>query len=573
MNNYKTYFLLLFVCLAMFSCEKDFLDRTPMDQVTEPDFFKNPNDLMVYVNQFYTNSMFPRYTNYGNDFNSDNEVTEVPNSRLRGTRTVSTSGSLPFGNVRNINFFFDYYDKVEEENDLDSYKQYLGEAYFFKGLIYFNLLKSYGDIQWFDHVVETDSPELYQPRTPRSEVVDNIISVLDSAAIYLTEDKTRGAGRVNKWMALLIQSRVALYEGSWEKYHNGTDFGVQGANPDKYFEIAAEASKKIMDSEIYEVYSTGNPERDYKDLFSRMDYSTNSEVMFWREYDNGLSRGDRDFTNDRNFRMEKPDGHSITKELADAYLAVDGDPINVSPLYQGDNTLEDEMENRDPRFYQTIATPGEVWKIPATGSNSYWSEAYANINSSGDYNAPTGYLILKGYNPNMEYHVQQFEETPSIIFRYGEVLLNYAEAKAELEDITQSDLDISLNKLRDRVAMPDLKIGAISHDPNWDFPGLSPLINEIRRERRIELALEGFRWDDIARWAAADELIIGKRPKGLKADQLARNSYPVDEDGYVDPYQTSMPTGYGFILGRDYLNSIPESEINLNPDLTQNPGW
>ena len=187
--------------------------------------------------------------------------------------------------------------------------------------------------------------------------------------------------------------------------------------------------------------------------------------------------------------------------------------------------------------------------------------------------APTGYVIQKGYNPDMQYHVQQYEETPSILYRYAEVLLNYAEAKAELGEITQGDLDNTINKLRARVDMPKLVMGSIANDPNWNFPTLSPLINEIRRERTVELVAEGFRWEDIARWAAADELIVGQRPKGFKAAQVDENPFPVDADGFLDPFQKAIPNGYGFKLDRDYLNSVPESEIVLNPALTQNPGW
>jgi hypothetical protein len=555
------------------SCNDNFLQRPPLDEVTDLDYFKSPNDLKTYVNQFYTSSMFIRYNNYGNDFNSDNEMDPTPDSRLQGTRTVSTSGSISFASVRSINYFFDHYQKVKEKHALEEYQQYLGEAYFFKAMIYFNLLRDYGAIQWLDTELGTSSPELYNPRDPRNLVADNIIKVLDSAALYLTEEKTTGAGRVNKWMALLIQSRVALYEGSWEKYHDGTPFGVPDAQPEKYFQKAVDACQLIMASGLYDIYSTQRPEEDYKDLFSMRTYASNPEVMFWREYNNELSRGDISFTNDRNFRMEKPSGYTITKQLADAYLCTDGKPISQSPLFEGREKLEDEMKNRDPRFYQTIATPGEVWKIFPDGSKSYWNEVYDNLNTSADYNAPSGYLILKGYNPQLEYHVQQYEETPSIIYRYAEVLLNYAEAKAELGQITQTDIDISINKLRDRVNMPHLTISSISIDPNWNFPDLSPLINEIRRERRVELALEGFRWDDIARWAAADELIVGQRPKGFKASQLKVNIYPVDENGFLDPFKNAIPDGYGFVLGRDYLNSIPESEIVLNPNLKQNPGW
>ena len=153
------------------------------------------------------------------------------------------------------------------------------------------------------------------------------------------------------------------------------------------------------------------------------------------------------------------------------------------------------------------------------------------------------------------------------------MLLNYAEAKAELGTLTQADLDMTVNKLRDRVDMPHLDMGNITTDPNWNFPDLSPVINEIRRERRIELVSEGLRAFDIKRWAAADELIVGKRPKGFLASQLAKNPYPVDANGFLDPYQNQIPNGYGFNLDRDYLDAIPKTQIELNPNLTQNPGW
>lgn len=574
----KKYLVLIFTSITLLfftACDKDFLNRTPLDAVTTPDFFKSPDELRAYVNTFYTASNFPKYANHGSDFNSDNQTTGSPDTRLQGTRTVSTSGSIGFADVRRINYFFDNYRVVEENHELNDYKQFLGEAYFFRGLIYFNLMRSYGDIQILTTELGTSSPELYDPRDARNEVADFIIGQLDSAAMYLTEDKTNGAGRLNKWMALLIQSRVALYEGTWERYHEGTDFGVKEANPEKYLEKAAEAAYEIINSGVYEVYNTGNPETDYKELFSLLDFSSNNEVMFWRKYNNELTRGSQSFTNDRFFRMETPTNKTITKQLADAYLCNDGRPISGNSLFKGYNTLNLEAENRDPRFYQTIATPDDVWKIHENGKVENWSEAYDKLNSTGDYNAPSGYIIQKGYNPNMVYHVQQYEESPGMIYRYAEALLNYIEAKAELGTITQEDIDLTIKPLRDRVGMPNLVIGEITPDPEWNFPDLSPLINEIRRERRVELAAEGFRWDDIARWAAADELIVGKRPKGFFASQidLDENPFPVDGNGFLDPLKDAMPEGWGFKLDRDYLNSIPESEIVLNDNLEQNPGW
>lgn len=563
--------LLVFVGIA--ACNEDFLDRYPLDAISDVNYFTTPDDLETYMNSFYSTTYFSKYPNHGADFNSDNQVGTNVDTRLQGTRVINTSGSIGFGWIRRVNYFFDNYKKVEENYALEDYQQYLGEAYFFRALSYYTMLQDYGDIQWITHELKTDSPELYNPRDSRDLVATNIIAALDSAAMYLTAEKTKGQGRVNKWMALLIQSRVALYEGTWQKYHANTPFSVANPQPEKYLEKAADAALELIQSGVYDIYSTGNPESDYYDLFALQDYSNNSEIMFWREYNNELSRGNSNFTNDRNHRMEFPNDNSITKALADAYLCIDGRPIAVSPLFKGHESLMDEKDNRDPRFYQNIATHDRVWRIHKDGTREYWKAVYDKLNTNAAHNSPGGYINIKGYNPDMNYHVQQYEESPGIIYRYAEALLNYAEAKAELGTITQEDIDISIKKLRDRVGMPNFDLGNIVQDPNWDFPDLSPVINEIRRERRVELATEGFRWDDIARWAAADELIVGRRPKGFNASQLAINPFPVDENGFLDPFQNAMPNGYGFDLDRDYLNSIPITEIVLNPNLTQNPGW
>lgn len=565
-------FILIFAA-SLLSCNEDFLNRYPQDTISDASFFTTPEDLKTYVNYFYSRNFFSPYPNHGADFNSDNQVGPDIDTRLQGTRVTSTSGTISFGAIRSVNYFFDHYKKVEEKYDLKDYQQYLGEAYFFRALAYFYMLRTYGDMQWVTHVLNTDSPELYNPRDSRDLVATNIILSLDSAAMYLTADKTKGQGRVNRWMALLIQSRVALYEGTWQKYHSGTPFGVQGANPNKYLQKAADAASELISKGPYEIYSTGDPMNDYRDLFAMQDWSDNSEIMFWREYNNELSRGENSFTNDRNSRMEYPNGYSITKQLADSYLCTDGLPISISPLFQGYRRLNDEAKNRDPRFSQNIALDGGVHFINLDGTVTYWDEVYRKLNSNTLHNSPGGYINIKGYNPDKRFHVPQYEESPGLIYRYAEALLNYAEAMAELGTITQSDLDISINVLRDRVAMPHLTLNGITTDPNWDFPTLTPIINEIRRERRVELATEGYRWDDIARWAAADKLIVGKRPKGVRASQLRVNPFPVDEFGFVDPFQKALPEGYGFVLGRDYLNSIPISELVMNPNLTQNPGW
>jgi starch-binding outer membrane protein, SusD/RagB family len=573
MKNIKIIMSLIALTVIFNACDKEFLDRSPLDQVGSVDYFKSPTDLRAYVNQYYNSTSFPISEEWGRDFDSDNAVATNVNAWLEGTRTLDGAGGVSFSRVRSINYFFDNYKRVEKNANFADYKQFLGEAYFFRALIYFSLLQSYGDIQWYTTEIGTASPELYKARDPRNIVADNIIANLDSAAMYLTEAKTNGASRINKWMALLLQSRVALFEGTWQKYHAGTPFGVSNPQPAKYFNKVVEAATKVMESGLYDIYSTGKPSSDYYDLFILRSYSTNKEVMFWKEFNNALGKGEVIFRRQPNYMQQHPYERSFTKQLADSYLCIDGNPISISPLFQGHASLTDEMQNRDPRFYQTISTPDAVWRIHPNGTINYFKELYDRLNTGVQYNSPGGYLIRKGYNPNLIYHVPQYEETPAIIYRYAEVLLNYAEAKAELGTITQADIDKSIKKLRDRVGMPNLILANIAVDPKWDFPTLSPAINEIRRERRVELASEGLRAADIKRWAAAGELIVGKRPKGFLAAQVAINPYPVGADGFLDPYLNKIPNGYGFKLNRDYLDAIPKTQMGLNPNLIQNPGW
>ena len=280
MKRICIYISILLISLS--SCS-DFLDRFPLDTITEAGYFYTPDDLRTYMNGFYNTDFLVKYPNYGADGNSDNQTGIIPDTRLEGTRTVSTTGSISYiGYVRQVNYFFDRYKRVEENYSLDQYRQYLGEAHFFRALSYFNILQTYGGMHWVGYELNTDSPELYYPRDSRDVVATHIILDLDSAAMYLMADKTRGSGRINRWMALLIQSRVALYEGTWQKYHNETPFGVANANPDKYFQKAAEAALALMESGLYAVYSTGDPLNDYRELFALQDYSSNSEIMFWR---------------------------------------------------------------------------------------------------------------------------------------------------------------------------------------------------------------------------------------------------------------------------------------------------
>ena len=561
--------------IVLNSCQKKLLDKIPLDQVSSAAFFLQPSDMQIYMNQFYTDVMFPvqygsilgnPYDGSQDDFNSDNEVNSNQiNARLKGDRTLQDAAAgWNFADVRSINYFFDNYKKCTAP--FTDYQQYVGEAHFFRALIYFKLLKRFGDVPWITSELQTNSPELYDARTPRNVVADNIISELDSAALYLTEKRNGGSSRIYKGIALALQTRVAIYEGTWEKYHVGDPFGVANPEPEKYFNKVVEAASTMMNSGFFQIYNTSNPLSDYNNLFKLRDYTSTTEVLFWKEFSTNLG-----INNQRNYKLEVPFGSSLTKGLADSYLCTDGKPISVSSLFQGYATITDEIKNRDPRFNQTIFAPANEWEV--SDNVLSWNDVYSNLNTASNYYAPTGYVQRKGYDPLMINHSTNFEEDPVIQFRYAEVLLNFAEAKAELGTITQSDLDNSIGLLRARVGVPNIILGSITNDPNWDFPSLSPIINEIRRERRVELAIEGFRWSDIARWAAADKLIVGKRPKGFKGSQIPGTAFPNDANGFLDPFQTALPNGYQFKVNRDYLDPIPLDQIVLNSKLTQNPGW
>ncbi len=576
--KYIKILLSLFSLLACISaCQEDILEKYPLDEVSSIDFLKTPSDMEIYMNYFYGEGIvFPergagwsatRRGVFAFEINSDNQIKDgYLDARLDGARSLTNIyQEWDYSLVRDINWFFDNYKKAGL--DLELYQQYLGEAHFFRALIFFNLMQAFGDVLWIGTVPNVDSELLYATRNPRNEVANKIIADLDSAALYLTEERIADGTRVNKWFALAMKSRVALYEGTWEKYHAGTPFAPSSSDPNKYFQDAIEASREVMNSENFKLYSTGNSSVDYNDFFI-LPYADPEAVLFYQKFSQSL-----DVTHQINIYGVNPNGEGLTKSLVDSYLCQDGDPISVSPLYMGNANIADEFTNRDPRMYQSVWSPTAPWAIEE-GNTTTWNEIWTKINSNSDFTSATGYANRKGFNPNLDMHFTSGEETPIVFLRYAEVLLNYAEALAELGNITQADIDKSIKLIRDRVGMPILNISSISTDPNWDFPTLSPIINEIRRERRIELVSEGNRWHDVARWAAADELISGKRPKGIRADQLANNPFPVDDNGFLDPMLPAVGSdGYGFVLGRDYLNPIPTEEIVLNPSLVQNPGW
>ncbi|TKG88380.1 RagB/SusD family nutrient uptake outer membrane protein [Puteibacter caeruleilacunae] len=581
--KFNKYIGLVIILASFLTACDDFLDKAPLDQITEANYWSSAKDLEIYNNQFYP--LLPGHRNgawdagvFSQDMNSDNMIPGSPNSTLAGTRTVPASGAgWSWGSIRSVNVFLENYSKAMSKDPWEIVAPFVGEAHFFKALLYFDKVKRFGDVPWFNRSLETDSPELFANRLSRDVVVDSMIVALDKAIDYLPAKGDEKPGRLNKDVALTYKARVCLYEGTWEKYHAGSVFGVTGANGQKYLTLAAEAAKTVIDGANYSLYTTSDTDKSYAELFAQMDYSSNPEVIMWKKFDqdagltHNVQRGICSYDNNDN-------PYNLSKELVDQYLCVDGDPIAVSDLYEGDTTIVQVFQGRDPRLKQMYWLPGQV-NVEKDGVElSYFNEPELQ-------NSASGYQLHKGAIPD---YYQLFQGhvgvSPSITFRYAEVLLTYAEAKAELGEISQTIIDQTINLLRARAGMPNLVISNITVDPNWDFPALSPVINEIRRERRIELACEGFRFKDLQRWRA-HLLIQGKRLKGAKFIwgesfpqtedllELGSNLF-LDENNYIDLYQNALPSGFGFDEDRDYLSPIPSDEITIsNGVLTQNPGW
>lgn len=558
-----------------------------MSAISDADYWKSTNDLRLYVNNFYNGlpSYIQSYGNFGiyseDDFQgTDNMVNYQYNRALNGERTLPASGGgWTYGDwsgIRSVNYFLANYQTVKgSEMEIN---KYVGEALFFKAWFYFSKLKNFGDLPWISKpLLPGDSSQLLLPRLPRNVVVDSMMAILDKSIQLLPGKGEAGYEnfRVYKELAALFQSRIALYEGTWEKYHAGTPYGVTGSDGRKFLEKAASSAQLVIQSGKFDLDNVGQP-NGYWNLFNKVSYANSKEVMFWRQYNSD----DGNYTLWARY-MTQGGGRGITKSLVDSYLAIDGKPIAVSPLYQGDETLVNVVTNRDPRLNQTIQVNDGKHFISDT--SRFRHPAWGTASEDNNY---TGYQLYKGLNLSPEQQQTGKGTQGLIYFRYAEALLNLAEAKAELGTLTQNDVDITINKLRDRVGMAHLNISSITPDPNWNFPNLTPVINEVRRERRVEFACEGYRHDDIWRWAAADELLKNWKPKGAKRAQFMEMAtpaeipilaaqFPVDAEGYIFPYRNNVlgTNGFNFRVDRDYLLPIPTNQLQLNTNLKQNPGW
>ncbi|MCT3896995.1 RagB/SusD family nutrient uptake outer membrane protein [Elizabethkingia anophelis] len=547
--------------INMSSCKRDeLLDRAPQDKLTEDVLFKTENDLKLYVNQFYT-SLPVEFSDQ--DSQSDNQVPNSINSFLAGTDQVPGSGggwsTGDWSGIRACNYFLR--KNADPQLGQDIKNKYNAEVRFFRAMFYWDKVVRFGDVPIYETDLNETSPELYNPRDSHKKVMDFVLKDLDFAVANLAEPTAEN--RVHKYAALALKSRIALWEGTFRKYHSLGDAEV-------FLQAAADASLQIINSGKYDIYSTGKPDVDYNNLFIQEDLTKNKENILSRIYITNIST--------TNYSRGAGNGNGYSKSLIESYLCKDGKPISVSPLYAGDDTPENEVKNRDPRYPQTIATPGFIITINENGSTTKLERP--NIGTSA---TSTGYQVIKGRSSDVKLQNANQDNIDRFIFRYAEVLLNYAEAKAELGQLTQDILDISVNKLRKRVGMPDMSLASLTADPNTPFPGISLPLQEIRRERRVELAGDGYRFKDLLRWRAGELINNPKTIMGMKLTDAYKATYPKDANGksqvdnvlrdaqgYVRVYPNITARAWD---NKMYLYPLPKDQLLLNKNFKQNPGW
>lgn len=580
--------LILAIGTLVFACNDKFMDRYPETQMSGEAFFNSESDLKQYCNSFYS-PILPGANIYTDDNNSDNVDMSTLSEEMTGTRTVpSTSGAWGWGDLRNINYFLEHYNKAAISDTLKNH--YAGVARFFRAFFYFNKLKTFGAVPWYSSTLGTTSDDLYKARDPRNVVVDSIVADLDFAIRWVSRTHTNTY--ITRWAALVLKSRICLYEGTWEKYHSEDAFGVSGSDGSNYLRLAADAAYEVMINGGYSLYNTGKPTQDYGDLFA-MESADLGEVILAREYVTGLAA----HNSNAQFISATLGNPGLTKDLIESYLTKDGLPFSLVSNY---NVLEfpQETANRDPRLAQTIRTPG------------YKRRGGTTLQIPDFKSTLTGYQCVK-FVTEAENDGNMASTNDLPIFRLAEVMLNYAEAKAELGNFSAADAAISLNPIRKRAGMPDFDINVASdpllisqYDKNHD-----PLILAIRRERRVELAIEGFRKDDLMRWGEGQSL--SKSFRGMYFSEFGNKDFNgdgmVDFGIYADPTKVSGPVSTiqylylasspavapsyvlsqsdhgtlnihpyqsrAFYESRDYLDPMPTNEILLNPKLTQNPGW
>lgn len=603
---------------ALSSCA-DFLDRTPQDAMDDKAFFTQDSDLKFYMNSMYEGIIRKHDSDRISALNdgSDDIVSNSPHaslmkhssSGLADETNATWNGGYDY--IRKANYFLANAYRVQPQTSKS--KHYIGEGYYCRASKYFDLLTVFGDLPYITEVLNIDSKELYRARDSRKFVATQIIADLDSAIVNLSW-KNEGeavSGRINKEAALVLKSRVALFEGSWEYYHaqKNTPFRVEGSDGKDFLQKAVEAGNELIRKYGPNVFK-GAENNEYFEYFNQKDYGKIQGAFLYKSYSRELG------VIQKWYRMSTEGfDRGLTRKAVDAYLMKDGKPASISVIAYDETNTTETVKNKDPRLGQTIwsSDKGRFYDFWPLADHGYMCSFAGIIQNQQRRPAYSGYRIWKGVT--FDHGEMDNGEIDDLILRYEEALLNYAEAKAILGTITQQDLDKSVNVLRNRVNMAAMNLSEIN---GWSItyqkqdgydPGAPNIVNEIRRERRVELMLEGTRLLDIKRWAQYDDVFNGWKPVGADCQEfidywndpakLAADGFTWKKpeevkltigknvnviDGKINPFfnnadfKETSGRGYYIDPARDYLSSVPKEEITLyknkaNVVLTQNPGW
>ncbi len=595
MKRYHILFLTGLMTMAV-SCKKDFLDRYPQTAITPEVFFNTEEDLALYINGMLS---MPGHGMYIADQSTDNLATtaaiEVKTIMTGSPSSQTIAGGWGWGRLRTINYFLENYQRAAVTDETKNH--YAGLARYYRARFYHDMVKRFSDVPWYSGTLNPGDEELYKTQDARALVMDSVMADLDFALANVREDVPTGTP--GKWAVAVMDAKIALYEGTYRKYH--PELELQ-STADAFLQRAVAAAEHIMAAGGFNIYDTGDPTSDYATLFSSQDLAGNSELILVNSYDQTKNRSGNQNTGIFGNYEQSP-----SRDLVQTYLMADGSRFTDQTDYATFGFVK-EFENRDPRLAQTLAYPG--WQR-AQDSAPYVQFLAKNF---------TGYHQLKGYVNSTDQVALNSSDVP--VHRYAEVLLILAEAKAELGTLTQSDLDNTVNKLRDRVGMPHLNFTEANADVDAVLAAKYPnligddrgIILEIRRERRVELAFEDSRYDDLMRWHAGT--VLEKIPAGMYFPGVGDYDLTGDDipdirlipEGQTIPserernslgvplvYYTIGTFGGGaavylqnginggamvtddrqrtFLEPKYYYRPVPNTQVVLNPNLKQLFGW
>ncbi len=597
---------------ALISSCNDFLDREPITQPNSESFLNSEQQIASYVDGLYT--LIPRLAPYSTgihalEINSDNVIGSEYNKRIAGEYTVNSAEldwQAGYEALRNANYFFAN-NLMTEDEWTDEIRSYVGEVYFFRAYWHYYLLTRFGNVPLMTAFWDNNATVagLQIPQTPRNEVAKFILSDLDKAYELLFARSQYKGLRLSKEAALIFAMRVALYEGTWEKYHARDAFASLNDESMYFLERVMYYGDTLFESHpdiTLNSASDDSTAEKFGEIFRADDLSSISEAVFWKKYslEDGITHYFQSLLTGGT-TIDNNNQGGVSLSLVNSYLNADGTVYD----YRSENNKDFNMmfEGRDPRLLQTIMNTGDDFRslddetkklvvkeyVEPTGSDVNYREVPPQLNADGGSKNTTGFHVRLSLNPKYDPGVNTMSQTAVIYIRYAEALLAYAEAAAELGLYTAAVGDKTIKLLRERAGV-EYSSSFVNDEvaqqtaPDYGY-SITPDLREIRRERRVELALQDFRLDDLMRWSAHN-LLKGQRGRGayFGEDGILYKSFsasdittkiltPVDDEGWLDPLRDILPAGYNFNEGRDYLLPIPTSELQFNKTLEQNPGW